>query len=515
MPNPFATVADGLRMDASYYRGAAFNRLNGDWNMWRLSADQAMRYDLQTLRDRARELVINNSTASAIPEILSENVIGKDGIVLQARIENTRGKLNESVNAQIEEEWARWSEPGNCTADGQGGLIDFQKLQVETECIDGETMLYPVRNFDNPWGYAIDTIDVDQLDHNYNVAGSDDVNAIRMGVEENRWHRPVAYWMWTSHPSEPEGKARLRYPAADFLHIYRQRRPKATRCPTWLAPIIFDLNMLGRYRDAVVTAARVAASAMGMIYQDEDSIGPDLPAKGQSKVPRHAEPGTFWQLGPGQRLDMFKPEQPSASYKEFDTSMTRQMSVGARVSYMSASNDLNATSFASGRIGLLAERAVFQAMQLRHIRLILEPIYRQWLRMAMLKGRLRLPTERPSDYYHVTWHPRPFPWIDPAKDMDVLERSIALGIDSRTRACAEQGRDYETVIKELANEIDIAKKYNVPLLVEAGRAKPIDADETEESKDDSAPAPKTAPKPSQNGNGNNGNGSAHHGAGRW
>jgi lambda family phage portal protein len=508
-------------MDASYYRGASYDRLNADWSMWRLSSDQAMKFDLQPLRDRARELVIGNSTASAIPEILSENVIGKDGIILQARVENSRGALNKSVNDQIEEQWARWCEDGNCTADGQGGFVDLQKLTVETECIDGEVLLYPVRNFSNAWGFAIDSIDVDQLDQNYNVAGSDSVNAIRMGVETDAWHRALAYWLWTAHPSEPEGKTRLRYPAGDFLHVYRQRRPKATRGATWMAPFIFDLNMLGRYRDAVVTAARVAASAMGFFTQDENTVGPELPTKGQKAVPRHASPGSLWQLAPGQGFEAWKPEQPSASFKEFDNSMTRNVSVGARVSYMSASNDLSSTSFASGRIGLLAERTVFQALQRRHIRRVLTPIYREWLRMAMLKGRLRLPTERPSDYYNVIWHPRAFTFIDPSKDIDVLERSVAMGIDSLTRACAEQGRDFETVMKQRAEEIKLAEKLNVPLIIAAGRAKPIEVDTVEESEDvasgddqegqsPTTPPKKAAPAPKKNGNGNGSNSNGAH-----
>jgi lambda family phage portal protein len=527
MRNPIATASDRMRLEASYYKGAAYDRLNQDWAFWRLSGDQQMRYDIQTLRNRARDLVANNSTASAIPDIYAENVIGANGIVMQAEIENTRGAQNKDACARIEDSFAEWCEEGNCTADGQGAFIDAQKLIAQTEVIDGEAMIYHVEGYPNKWGYAIDLIDADQLDHNYTVTGSDKVNSIRMGVETDKWHRAVAYWMWTAHPSEPEGKTRVRYPAGPFDHVYVQKRVKATRAVTWLAPVIFDINMLGGYRDAAITTARIAACATPWIKADPDAgVNPRENTKGEKNIPLRLAPGQINRLLPGESLEQFAPDQPSAQFKEFDLAVIRSIATGQRLSYMSLSGDLSATSFASGRIGILAERAVFQFHQQRFVRRVLTRIYRRWLKMAMLSGALKLPTMRPEDYWKVVWHPRPFPWIDPQKDIDLAERSVGMGINDLTTLAAEQGRSIEDVFKRRRREIDLAEQYDIPLIIAAGRAKPIDVDTTQEAEEDKSggdsdaggstnpPKQRAVPgkkKPGQNGNGSNGNGNGAHG----
>jgi capsid protein len=189
---------------------------------------------------------------------------------------------------------------------------------------------------------------------------------------------------------------------------------------------------------------------------------------------------------------------------------------------MSLSGDLSSTSFASGRIGILSERTVFQQHQQRYIKAVLTPIYRRWLKSSMLTGELKLPTMRPADYFNVIWHPRPFPWIDPQKDIELATRSVAMGTDTLTRLAAEQGRSFEDVMRERRAELDLAEQYDVPLIIEAGRAKPIDADVTQEAEQDTgdqkgtnppgtpqekptpAPTNQRKPVPSPNGNGTNG-----------
>lgn len=520
MRNPIAAASDRMRVQASYYKGASFDRLNQDYSFWRVSGDQGMRYEIQPLRDRARQLVINNSTAAAIPDIYAENVIGANGIIMQAQVQNSRGKINKDVCARIEDAFAEWCEEGNCTADGQGGFIDLQRLICQTEIIDGEAMLYHAEGYPNKWGYAVDLIDVDQLDHTYTVTGAEKGNSVRMGVETDKWHRAVAYWMWTAHPSEPEGKERVRYPAGPFDHVYMQKRPKMTRAVTWFAPIVFDLNMHGGYRDAAITTARIAACATPWIKQDPDSaVSPREPTDGKKNIPLRLAPGVVNQLRPGESLEQFAPDQPSAQFKEFDQAIIRSIAIGQRLSYMSLSGDLSATSFASGRIGILAERAVFQFHQQRFVRRVLTRVYRRWLKMAMLSGAVKLPTMRPEDYHDVIWHPRSFPLIDPQKDIDLAERAVAMGIDDLTRLAGEQGRSIPEIFARRQAELQLAEEMGIPLILSGGRTQPFNVDETQDAEADkeggdaggSTQPAKTRPaspkkKPGQNGNGSNGNG---------
>jgi lambda family phage portal protein len=504
------------------YRGAAGGRLMGDFRSQSLrSADQIIRPDGLTLRARARELVLNNATAARVPALFSENVIGKDGITLQARVKNSRGDFHEANNTKIEDAWDRWCEADTASADGQRCWTETETLVTETECVDGEVLIRLLDGFDNEFGFTTELIDVDQLDWTYNVFPAAGVNEVRMGVELNQWRRPVAYHILTAHLGEGKGWKRERVPAEQIIHLFIQRRVAQTRGVTWFAPVIVDLNNLGMYREAELIAARTAAAKMGFLQQKMPEAGEgalETDEKGNLKQPYiqwDADPGVIEQLPGGWEFQGWDPTHPTTAFAEFDKAILRSIATGLRVSYLSLSSDLSDTSFGSGRIGMLAERAVYQAMQQRFIKKVEQRVYRRWLRNALLSGAVQLDSFDAKRYEGVMWHPRTFPWIDPQKDIEAKGKEVAMGFNSLTRIAAEQGRDLEDVFREREEEIKLAEKYNVPLaldlrplLTTRGNAQLADANTTNQPKDGETERPNTAPNPQtpaappKNGNGN-------------
>src|SRR5690348_7311430 len=483
MPNPFRAAAREMRPQASLYRGAAFDRLNYDWVMTRLSADMTIRFDLQTLRNRARELVMNNSSAAAVPSIFSENVVGKDGILMQPKAESSRGTPHKTDNPAIDEWWQAFSEEP--TADGRATMVDFQRMVVETEATDGEVLIRMIDGFDNPFGFAVQVLDPDQLDIYYNVSPGPGQNAIWMGVEQDAWGRPLFYHLWTAHPTDPRAKQRVAVPAADIIHLFIQRRPAQSRGVPWLAPVVVDLKMLGGYRESELVASRASAAKMGFIETSQDMAPPLKPKEGQKTPKWEATPGMIEQLGPGQTFKDWDPKHPTNAFDHFDKAILRSIASALRVSYISLSGDLNNTSFSSGRVGMLAERAVYQAMQQRIVRRVLTPIYRRAVKMSLLSGALQVSSMDVQKYWDVTWHPRAFPWIDPVKDISEKEHLIGLCATSVQRVCKEQGVDFFDVLKERAAETDAAEKAGVPLIIGLGTSsRAVNVDTTAEGEAD-------------------------------
>jgi lambda family phage portal protein len=496
VPNPFAALArqmngPDLRPRGQVYQGAQGGRLNGDWLMSRLSADQTLRADLQILRNRARDLVLNNSSAAAIPLIFSENVVGKDGIKLQGAIGTVKNGdvLHGTINDRIEKAWMEWCEAGNCTADGRSSMVDVLSMIAQNEPIEGEVLIRHVRGFNNPWGYAIELIDPDQLDNYYNTYGGDGQNQIRMGVEQDAWGRPLKYHLWTQHPSEPQGRVRTPVAANEIEHVYSMRRARQSRGVTWLAPVVFDLKMLGGYREAELVAARAASAKMGFLETTGDE--PPLEADtedGQTAIHWQAEPGSIEQLPAGVSFKEWDPKHPTNAFEAFDRANMRSIATACRLSYMSLSGDLQGTSYGSGRIGLLAEQAVFKGLQQRMIRRVLTPIYRAWLKESLLTGALTLNSFDPKRFWTVRWNPRSFPWIDPQKDMQTNEKAVGMGIDSLTRLAAEEGREFEDIMLEREREIEFAAKHNVPLILSTGMTdKPVNVDTEQQLEQEHAP----------------------------
>jgi lambda family phage portal protein len=465
--NPFAVAlrtASAPQIKATY-AGAQIGRLMGDWVMGSVSADRALYSDLLTLRNRARELVISNATAARVPTLFAENVIGKDGILYQAAVRSTRDLPNKPVNKALETAWYRWSESNTASPDGRRSWCETESLIAESEPTDGEVLIRLLRGFDNPFGFAVDLLDPDQLDEKYNVEPGDGRNEIRMGVEVDRWQRPVAYHLWNNHPSERRNRTRTRVPAEEIIHLYVQKRPRQTRGVTWFAPVVFDLKMLGGWREAHLVASRTASAKMGFLQQHPDAAAAPMTPEDPTAnhIQMDADPGVIEQLPPGFTFESWDPTFPSTNFSEYDKAIVRTIATALRVSYISLSGDLSDTSYSSGRVGLLAERTVYEKLQQRHIERVSTPIFRAWLQMAMLKGAVSLPSYDATAYHACSWHPRSFPWVDPAADVETAEMELnQLKITSRSRLAAQKGLDYEELLQERQKDRDLEAQYGEP-----------------------------------------------------
>ena len=47
--------------------------------------------------------------------------------------------------------------------------VDIQRLVIESVARDGEVLVVKVRNFDNPFGFAVQIIEADHLDEDFNL----------------------------------------------------------------------------------------------------------------------------------------------------------------------------------------------------------------------------------------------------------------------------------------------------------------------------------------------------------
>lgn len=454
-------LGGGARVAAVAYAGAVVNRLTADWILTPLaSADREIRSDLQQLRVRARELARNDSYASRFLSLLKENVIGPAGITLQARNETGAGEPNEAANAAIEAAWGEWSRPLNCTTEGKLSFTDVCDLAIETVARDGEFLARIVGAWPgNPFGLTLQLLDADQLDHQYDRPAVGAQNEIRMGVEISPWGRPVAYHVFKGHPADYQisriSQDRTRIPASQIIHLFTTRRPGQTRGVTWFAPVLLDKRMLYGLQEAELVASRIAAAKGGFFTQDPASApipDPNNPNAAPKRVTRGVEPGTWDTLPPGLTPHEVDPKHPNTAFGDFNKIILRSIATGWSTSYHALTGDLTEVSFSSIRDGTLRDRDVYKRLQRWFIEQFLERVYPQWLLWALTTGALKLPTRDVADWSAREWQPRGWNWVDPLKDALTLEKEIELGINSRTRAAAERGRDFPAVVKDLQRE---------------------------------------------------------------
>lgn len=446
------------------YAGANISRLTADWITSTLSADSSIRGDFRLLRERARELVRDNAYAARYIQMWSENVIGADGIKLQATVKLQDGSLDAETNKALETAWADFSKPENASVDGLLSLTDLAGLAAEMWKQDGEALIRIWAGFDNRHAFSLQILDADVLDHTHNQSAGDNQNEIRMGVERNKWGRPVAYWLWTNHPTDyfqsPQ-RSRVRVPASEIIHLYTVKRPGQTRGITAFAPVMSDINMLGGYQEAELVAARGAAANMGFITQKEDAEGADPEAP--TTTPVEAEPGVWHRLAPGEGVQQYNPEHPVAAFAQFVSGILRSIASGLSVSYSALTGDLTGANYGSLRDGSLKERDAYKRAQNWIAVQLYRRVYLQWQKYAVLAGAVKLPSRNMALYQEHNWLARGWPWIDPEKDIKSAAMEVAYGFNTRTAICAQSGRNFESNIESLAAEEKIAEKHGVTL----------------------------------------------------
>ena len=508
------------RSNATVYSGASGTRLTLDWIATILSADQEVRGNLRLLRARGRELSRNNPIAKNFLNLLAANVAGPKGIGYKAQVRNAsavcpkcKGTAKESddfgdpvpgggkcptckgagklqdvlsrpINKKIEACWVEWGKKGNCTVDGKLSFRQVQDLVLKNTATDGEIFVRMIDGFPNKWGFAIQLIDADQCDHLYSVPPSPKTNEIRLGVEVDKWGRPLAYWINPGHPSDLGGSLmRQRIPADEILHIYDPERVSQTRGVTWFHPVMLQLRMLEGYIEAELVAARTGAAKMGWL-EYSDAAAYEAPNQDQKFV-LDANPGTIETLPPGMKFTAWDPDHPANAFPNFVITILRQIATGLGVSYNALASDLVGVTYSSMRSGLLIERDQWKRGQSWLVEGLCEPIFAKFLTFALLSGELVLDSRDPAKFAAGKFEPRGWQWVDPLKDAQSAVLTIGARLTSRDAILAEQGEDFDEMLEAIQQEEQLAEELGIDLTL-PGANKPLGGPADQSTEDDAA-----------------------------
>lgn len=451
------------------YDGSAVGRLFADFMVSQKSADANIRHDLVTLRNRSRDLSRNNEYCKRYFRTLRQNVVGDRGVTLQVKALGLDGRLDMSGNDIIETAWKNWTKAENCTVTGTMTFRDCQNVFIESLARDGEVLLRKVR-YNNDHGFAIQFLEPDHLDEKKNERLPNG-NFIRMGVEMDRFRKPVAYHILTEHPGDIEYASAVRrterVPADSIIHVYDPDRAEQTRGVPWTSVAISALQMLHGYREAELVAARTAASKMGFFTSPTgDGFAPD--DLEDSVVPiMEAEPGTLHQLPQGVNFVPWDPAHPTSAFEAFERSILRGIASGLGISYHTLANDLTMTSYSSIRQGALEDRDFYRGLQRMMIEHFVMPIYAEWLNSAMTYGSVVIPLRRFDKFYDASsFQPRGFSWVDPQKEISAHVTALQNGLISMQDVQNNYGRDVEETFSQIARDKQMAEEFGLTLAFE-------------------------------------------------
>ena len=176
-------------------KGAQRNRYTNWINatLQRVNAD--INQDLIDVITKCRDLAKNDTVIRSYLGSCVKNVIGKSGFALQCQLKNG-DKLNAKLNDEVEWLWYDFGKTmnGYLTTDGGMGHNEFDALILRTLLIDGEVFIRVHRGVSNPFGLSFEIIDAASIDYTKVREAAKGINAIVLGVEVDKYYKPVAYY---------------------------------------------------------------------------------------------------------------------------------------------------------------------------------------------------------------------------------------------------------------------------------------------------------------------------------
>lgn len=441
------------------FQAAKIDRLTAGWTTEVVGPDDLVHRNLSVLRARSREQHRNNDYARRFIALLKTNVVGPSGVIVQSTPPDRRGGIDQLAADAVEAAWANWCRRENCDVSGRIGFTDMQRLFIGQIGIDGEFLA--IEHVRGPWGYQLQLVDPQLLDVEHNTLLPNG-NRVRFSIEYDEFDAPVAYYLVRKPNALGSdysfmGKAYQRVEAERVIHEFVPEMVGQRRGLPVMSTALMRMQMLGGYEDAAITAARVGASKMGFFTPPEGSA-----IDGQQDVDgaviTDVSPGTFEQLPEGTQFTPFNPDYPHQQFDAFVKACLRGISSGLGVSYSALSNDLEGVNYSSIRAGVLEDREAWKALQDWMVNVFVRRVFERWAAQATKIG-IPIPGTgawlRDTDgnrYQQADYQPRRWAWVDPQKDTTANILAIQHGLKSRAEVIREQGRDPETVWRELEQE---------------------------------------------------------------
>ncbi len=378
----------------------------------------------QSLREQALYLEENHDLAKGILDVLVRNVIGPQGIGVEAMPRRTDGTIHQEFAGQIEaviDDWAKCPEVTRLH-DWPGS----QRIAARSWFRDGEMFArqhaghIPSLDHGTRVPYSLELMEASAVPLDF---PSDTSPRIIGGIEINGWGRPVGYHFHRTNPASlyqlPTRDNLKRVSAAEVLHPAMRNRIGQYRGVSIFASVITRLEDLKDYENSERIAAKVAASMAGYIKkgnpdqynQVTDSDG--LPVAREMKF----VPGmVFDNLREGEDIGTIDTTRPNAQLEPHRNGQLKAISAGTCVTYSSAAKDYSGT-FSSQRQELVEGYGSYGVLSSDFTNSMVRPVIERIIDLAILAKILIVPQGIDTLTLHDAMYiPPQMPWIDPVKE---------------------------------------------------------------------------------------------------
>jgi lambda family phage portal protein len=442
---------------------------------------------LPMLVQRSRDLARKNPLVISAFDVLVDNVAGTTFNANPQVVIPGTGQpdvpLNEELEAyfrEVAEEELDFTRQSDYTA--LRGLIYREVLEA------GETFILlstDVRDRSRITPAAIELIAAERVDPTLDRRRGKNQNRITNGIEFDARGRRLAYHVTKLDPdgSYTGSFKTVRIPADRILHVYRRLRIGQERG----LPAIYGAAMLARdfdiLLDTELTSAQVAACLSVFISREGGGV-PELDSTGTLKDGRsladtrdgrplyHLQPGAVFDTAVGDTVEAIDPKRPSGAFDPFATTVTRLFGKTVGLSYEKLTGDLRRTSFASGKLGDLADRKTFNRGQHLLYNVLDRPVYRYALRWGAQMDRVPFSlTEWMAGSRRlgaVTFTGETPDHAQPVQEANAAALRIAFGLSTWSDEVAGRGGNFRRLLERRLRDEELLEASGIKVLHPAG-----------------------------------------------
>lgn len=411
-----------------------------------------IRMTLQGIRDKSRDLTLNNPIARKYNQLSADGVTGADGITIRPNVEVEFGDL-QAINNQLEKLFYRWAEdPEKFSYDGKLSIDLFQQVVEKTRSRDGECF---IRFHEYNGMLQLEIVDAARI--STNKLGTLGNGYISNGIEFDQAGRPVAYYIARYNPvlQAIDFGNYERVPADQICHYFIAEYGDQER---GLPDLIAGTNLLKElqeYYSATLISKKVSASTMAFITNNANSNDVELEDNTETQMyHQYLESGMIAELNAGQDIKTVNPNAGVDGIDEFTNNLMNQIAMSLNVTKMNLMGDTSNASFSAAKLSDRLQQTAYKTRSNVMISKVLKKIYSKWLQNEMINNS-KLSSYSFNDYEDLVcarYIPVSPVSIDPTKDAQVQQMYLDMGVKSKTMVIHEMGNDPNIVFDEIEEE---------------------------------------------------------------
>jgi lambda family phage portal protein len=431
-----------------------------------LSVNVWLASQLATIRSRSIYEARQNGMVSGVINTYADDVVGQDGPVLQVQSEN------DAYNRALEKVWRDWFRAPTFRRNVSGAAL--LKLWVRNLWKCGEYMAQIATDAtaDGPVAMRLKPVHPRRLGTPVQRAG--DPMSV-MGIRFDLQGRPATYYVGEAAISGQAYVSALDYapvPADLMIHEFLMEEEDQARGIPWLNAALQPMADLRDYDDQVQDAARQIADQCSLLYTEH----PDAELW-QNPENVDIQRRRIRMLPPGWKPFTYTATQPPVQYPEYRAERLRELGRPVGMPLLIVRLDASKHNYSSARLDTQCYRRAVGGVQ----RWISGSerntgVLSSLVDVIATEARFSVPDLRArpeSVIYAWTWPAMPH--VDPQKEAQAEEISLANATETLTDVLASRGKDIETHIATLVRERALLEEAGIsPPAWLAGPAPPPD-----------------------------------------